>query len=297
MQNFNSKHFTLQEVTDGVFAAIAKDGGGAVGNAGFIDLGDKTIVFDTFNTPQAAEDLKNMAEQLTGRSVTWVVNSHWHGDHIRGNQVFENSMIVSSQTSFQFMKENHPARIQKQKDSISDLEAYIHSLETQDEKDEKTENQLSFLNEIKLSLPILKLKLPQYTFKNEFTIHGSRRTANILTLGGAHSPCDSILYIPDEEIIFMGDILFVNTHPTLLPESNPSGWLEILRNLKDMKIKHAVPGHGPVGNMEDIAKLEDYIQMLLDNNDDEIPIAYSYWASPEIFYENRKIIKEFCTKA
>lgn len=66
MSEYNSRHFTLEKVTEGIYAAIAKDGGGAVGNAGFIDLGDKTIVFDTFNTQQAAEDLRSMAEALTG---------------------------------------------------------------------------------------------------------------------------------------------------------------------------------------------------------------------------------------
>ncbi|WP_246199929.1 MBL fold metallo-hydrolase [Salirhabdus euzebyi] len=43
------------------------------------------MVFDTFNTQQASEDLKMIAEKATNNQVTWVVNSHWHGDHIRGN--------------------------------------------------------------------------------------------------------------------------------------------------------------------------------------------------------------------
>lgn len=60
---FYSKHFDLERVGDGVFAAIAKEGGGAVGNAGFVDLGEQTIVFDTFNSPQAAEDLKRAVER------------------------------------------------------------------------------------------------------------------------------------------------------------------------------------------------------------------------------------------
>jgi hypothetical protein len=58
IQVYDSNHFELIQIRDGIYAAIAKDGGGAVGNAGFVDLGDKVIVFDTFNTQQAALDLK-----------------------------------------------------------------------------------------------------------------------------------------------------------------------------------------------------------------------------------------------
>ncbi len=92
-----SKHFEFQELADGIFAAIAKDGGAAIGNAGAIDLGDRALVFDTFLTPQAATDLRVSIEQTIGRTPEIVINSHYHNDHIWGNQVFEeNSLILSS---------------------------------------------------------------------------------------------------------------------------------------------------------------------------------------------------------
>ena len=54
---FGSKHFQLQQVAEGVYAAIHIDGGAAIGNAGIVDLGDRTLIYDTFFTPQTAEDL------------------------------------------------------------------------------------------------------------------------------------------------------------------------------------------------------------------------------------------------
>lgn len=99
-----SRHFNLEKVSEGIYAAIAKDDGGAFGNAGFIDLGDKTIIFDTFNTQQAAEDLRNIAVNITNKPVSWVINSHFHSDHTRGNQVFKDCHIISSQTTQQQMK-------------------------------------------------------------------------------------------------------------------------------------------------------------------------------------------------
>jgi len=88
-----SSFFRLKPLAEGVYAAIVEDGTGALGNAGIVDLGDRTLVFDTFQTPEAAIDLKFAAESLTGKAVSIVINSHWHNDHVLGNQVFEQALI------------------------------------------------------------------------------------------------------------------------------------------------------------------------------------------------------------
>jgi glyoxylase-like metal-dependent hydrolase (beta-lactamase superfamily II) len=84
----DSKHFRLERAADGVYAAIHIDGGAAIGNAGIVDLGDRTPVYDTMFTPQAAEDLRAVAEALTGRAIDAIINSHYHNDHIWGNLLF-----------------------------------------------------------------------------------------------------------------------------------------------------------------------------------------------------------------
>jgi cyclase len=306
MTEFYSKHFNLEKVSDGIFAAIAKDGGGALGNAGFVDLGGKTLVFDTFNTQQAAEDLRNLAENITNQPVSWVINSHFHGDHIRGNQVFKDCTIVSSQTTLQQMKENHPERIAEQKADIDGLKMYIESLTEQIEGSSNIQkkHEIDFLKELEISLPHLELVLPQVTFTNEFSILGSKRTARVMTLGGGHSPCDSFLYIPEDEIIFMADLLFVGMHPSFFPYSNPTQWVEILDEIKDFPIQTAIPGHGPIGSKDDIITLINYINEMKElskesNNLEEvaIPDNYKEWKTihidaGELFSRNLKVLKE-----
>ena len=93
----SSVHFQLQIVANGVYATIAREGGAAIGNAGIVDLGDRTLVFDTFLTPQAAVDLHAAALEVTGRVPQLVINSHYHNDHIWGNQIFvPEAQILSS---------------------------------------------------------------------------------------------------------------------------------------------------------------------------------------------------------
>ena len=78
----DSKHFRLQQLAEGVYAVIHIDGGAAIGNAGIVDLGGRTLIYDALFTPQAAEDLRTAAEAVLRRPIDAVINSHWHNDHI-----------------------------------------------------------------------------------------------------------------------------------------------------------------------------------------------------------------------
>src|SRR5258707_3361334 len=79
--------FQLIRIADGVYAAIAKPGGLASGNAGFVIGDDGVLIFDTFYTPVAIEELIAEIQALTKLPVKFAVNSHYHLDHTGGNQV------------------------------------------------------------------------------------------------------------------------------------------------------------------------------------------------------------------
>ena len=73
-QTFNSEHFAIEKLSDGVYAVIHKTGGYAICNSGIVDLGDETLVFDCFISPKAAFDLKKAAEELTGNQVKYLIH-------------------------------------------------------------------------------------------------------------------------------------------------------------------------------------------------------------------------------
>src|SRR5260370_31311191 len=77
--------FQLVKVADGVYAAIAKSGGLASGNAGFVIGDDGVLIFDTFFTPAAIEELIAEIQTLTKLPIKYAVNSHYHLDHTGGN--------------------------------------------------------------------------------------------------------------------------------------------------------------------------------------------------------------------
>ena len=72
----------FEQLADGVFASIAEEGDVAVGNAGFVDLGGETLVFDTHVSLTAGRALREAAEEHAPART--VLLSHWHGDHVYG---------------------------------------------------------------------------------------------------------------------------------------------------------------------------------------------------------------------
>src|SRR5215813_298192 len=104
MSPFPSAHFRVHQLADGVFAAIHAEGGLAQSNAGIIDLGDRVLVFDTFISPQAATDLRSAVAALLSRPIGAVINSHYHNDHIWGNQAFPGDVpIVATRKTREFI--------------------------------------------------------------------------------------------------------------------------------------------------------------------------------------------------
>jgi glyoxylase-like metal-dependent hydrolase (beta-lactamase superfamily II) len=259
-----SKHFQIERLADGVYAAIASEQGYASCNAGIIDIGDRTILFDTFLTPEAARDLLNATEQLTSNKIKYIINSHEHNDHIRGNQVFGSDVdIISTVRTREAIARNEPESIKSEKETIP-KEIIDAQLKLDAEKDPKRRRELAFsireMQGASRSYSELKTRLPNITFEHKLTIHGTKRTVELLPFAG-HTASDVILYLPKEKIAFMSDLLFVNIHP-YLASGSPEQWKQSLAEVEVLGVKIAVPGHGRVGKSTDLSAMLQYVQSL-----------------------------------
>src|ERR1700710_1417790 len=117
------EHFRLEQVADDAWAAIALPGSGAVGNAGFIRVGESSIVFDTFASAAAAEELRSSAEVIA--PVAYAINSHWHADHVSGNTSFDDVAIVATERTRELMEERAPGK----PDAVFPTEVFEERLE------------------------------------------------------------------------------------------------------------------------------------------------------------------------
>jgi glyoxylase-like metal-dependent hydrolase (beta-lactamase superfamily II) len=250
-----SRHFGLQELEDGVYAAIASDEGWAVGNAGIVSLGDSTVIFDTFCSRAAAMDLKVDAEHATGRKVDFVVLSHGHRDHFMGNQVFGEASIVATRKTYESMLQRRERKWPIKSEIEEEFKEWKSNPLTNDVDRSLWE---SYRQAILEGIETYELKLPDVGFEASMKFYGSKRSAEAITYGGGHSASDALLFLPEERIVFLGDLLFVGYHPAFAL-GDADELLRILDKVEALDPKVLVPGHGPTGTTKDIQFTRDYV--------------------------------------
>jgi len=124
------------------------------------------------------------------------------------------------------------------------------------------EDSVRFVKSIIEIFPKIKLRLPDHTFTDRIEFKGSKRTVEFITYGGGHTDSDAFLHLPDEQIIFTGDLLVVKNHPDLT-SGHPREWLNILAKIKALNPAYLVPGHGELATVDDITAKERYINTLI----------------------------------
>ena len=260
-QGYSSVHFEYRQLADGVFAAIHKTGGYGICNAGIVNLGKETLVFDCCLSPEAVRDLKKAAEELTGNQVKYVVNSHYHNDHVRGNQVFTGARIIATTRTRALMEQLSAAEVEDEKLSVDErLADAAFKIANEEDTTRMNEHQLwlGYYQSMKSSHAEYKLTLPDYLVDDSLSLKGKKRSVQLISKGGGHSESDMIMWLPAEKILFAGDLVFIGFHPWF-GEADIPGWLSYLQYMKRLGPAVVVPGHGEVGKSADIDEMSGYL--------------------------------------
>src|SRR5208282_3437521 len=256
----SSPHFALKRVSAGVHAAIAEPAGSGLCNSTIVDLGGQTLVFDSMLTPMAGRALARAAERITGRRPAWVVNSHWHGDHIWGNASFPEAHVVSTRK----VREVILRRSRKQfEDNRRQFPAELLAIGAPDSpiaQVDRPDLRAWFRGVLRIPLPF-RIVPPEVTFRDELVLEGSRRSVHLLSFGGGHSPSDVIGWLPEERILLAGDLLMVGLHPSI-GNGWPDRWVRILRQIERLHPEQIVPGHGALGTFPTVRKNREYLEDL-----------------------------------
>ena len=255
-----SRHFQVEKLASGVYAAVATAGGFALCNAGIVDLGGETVVFDTMLTPMAGADLVRASERATGRRPAWVINSHWHGDHIWGNSAFAGSHVVSSRkvrsTVLELSRAQFESDRKQMRHELPLLEGPHSPYPVADR-----EVVLGWFQGVLATPRAHRIVPPGVTFEDELILEGSRRSLRVVTYGGGHSPSDVFAYLPEEKVLFAGDLALNGLHPSV-SNGRPSEWISILRRMEKLRATAVVPGHGATTGGQVLPRNRTYLQHL-----------------------------------
>ena len=313
---YNSKNFKLVELADGVYACIHKFGGKAICNVGIIDNGDETIIFDTFITPSVANELFDVVEGLGLSPIKYVINSHSHNDHIRGNQVFaEDVKIISTRINADLIEENEPLDIEYEREQAPSRFQHYDTLYNNFNSDTNSREFKQLLmwrpyyEVLVSSHKEIQTRLPDTFFENEMSLDGPDRSVKLITKGKGHTESDIILYLQDNKIVFAGDLVFNDCHP-YIPHGDPDAWKDWLTFIQTLDVSTVVPGHGETGPASELEEMKQYIvdvekeatKMFASNKTTEqvsempIPDQYKDWWFDRFYYYNLNFMYEKMNK-
>lgn len=275
---FAQKNDPIFKLTDSVYARIVSPNGNAVGNSGFIVIRNSVIVFDTHFTPEAGRQLLYEIRSVTNNPVRYVVNSHFHPDHTHGNQVFVDAHIIGNQETRHGILQKDQQSLNRSIGITSDQlekmqneakkEANPARLDSMQQKIASQKEYLETLLDLNISAPLVVMD--EYLGIQE---EGSSEI-QIQFLGPGHTDSDTILFLPSEKVVFCGD-LFFNTAIPNVQDATILKWMETLQRLLELDADVFIPGHGPVGDRQDVLKFLEYFEDLRALVDPFVVSGYS----------------------
>jgi glyoxylase-like metal-dependent hydrolase (beta-lactamase superfamily II) len=272
--DFKSHYFDIYELNKGIYATIFKHAFGGHSNAGFFDLGNRTIVFDTLMDPFATRDLINASKSITKKEPFLLINSHFHMDHVFGNRLFHDSTPILSSlgTLNQFDKGLLEQFMRFKEIAPAELEKTKELLKKEKDPDKKIELNNDLITYKEVLEPNFQFRPPDLLLHNKMVINGTEGSVEIINVGNAHSYDDLIAYFPKEKICFMGDLLFDKLDPEWASDSSGMSFAVDVINFKRIMesylkkdIETYIPGHGVLCSKKEVKVTIEYLDKYFIN--------------------------------
>jgi glyoxylase-like metal-dependent hydrolase (beta-lactamase superfamily II) len=222
--------FDLKPIGPGVYAAIGGPKAGS--NAGFVIGDNGVLVVDAFFNPDAAKALLIEIHKLTDKPILYLVNTHFHIDHVRGDAVFKaaGATIIAHRNVPGWV---HPENIHLlggdkiQPQARADVDALIG---------------------------------PDQTVDKTTVLTLGRRKIELRPMTG-HTGGDLVVGVPDAHVLFAGDLLWNHTGPTTI-DGKVVPWTAELAQLETLSNTTFVPGHGQVATAKEVDDLKVFFEDL-----------------------------------
>ena len=245
----------LYRLTDRAYAWMVPNGSWGEANSGLIDCDGKSVVIDTGWDLACARELLDGAAEVVKRSpVASVINTHADGDHCWGNQLFEGVPIIASHACIGHMHHIEPqsmrllakaARVMKWL-PVAGIDVLGHYSSAMVEP---------------YDFSGIRIVPPNRGFSGEMAITVNSLDIVLMEVGPAHTPGDTMVFVPSEKVLYAGDIVFTGSTPVLWagPVAN---FIAALRKVLSLDALFIVSGHGPIATRHDVELQIAYWEML-----------------------------------
>jgi cyclase len=222
----------LVEVGDGVFAYLQPDGSWYINNTGFVVGRSGVISVDACSTERRTRAYLDRIASVSPAPVTMLVNTHHHGDHTYGNSLFGGAVIIGHEN----------CRIEMIATGLLGNTGIWDPVDWGD----------------------LTLAPPVLTFTDRIRLWSDDHPLDVSFVGqAAHTTNDALVWLPEQEVLFCGDLLFNGGTPFLLMGS-VRGAIDVLTNVvAPIPAATIVPGHGPPCDHALIGTMVGYLEFVL----------------------------------
>ncbi|NIP58914.1 MAG: MBL fold metallo-hydrolase [Gemmatimonadetes bacterium] len=264
-ETWETDAFTFHRISDDVWHAVGT-GSMAVGANAAVLINERDVLLvDSHVSPAAARTLLDQLGTITGKPVRYVVNTHFHFDHLHGNQVyppevevigheFTRERVVEggsvSGRAYELFVEGLPERIRA-------VEAALDTAGT-DEARRELEERVAYLRGFREQTDEVVPTPPTATLARRLTLFRGGREIRIIHPGRGHTGGDVVVHLPGEGILITGDLLTPGL--PYMGDGFPLEWARSLESLRDLEYDVVLSGHGPA--FRDRARI-DHLQAYL----------------------------------
>jgi len=250
--------FDIEKVAEDVYAALARPAAMINSNAAIFVNANDVVVMDTHSKPSAAAALiAQIRKDITSKPVRYVVNSHFHWDHMQGNSAYREAFpkveFLATEATRRLMAQESGSRL---KASLRDLPAAIEqtrkNIETAKKPEEKAFHQ--------------KLLAEQEAYAREMAgqtlvLHDKTHTLHFAFCGRAHTEGDIVIFCPEKKVVATGDM--VHGFLPYAGDGYPREWPKTIDVVGKFAFQHVIGGHGPVHHDRiRFQHMRDYIEDL-----------------------------------
>ncbi len=210
----------VEQITEDLYVLY-----GLGGNVAVLDTDEGTVIVDSMTTHLQGERIREEAAALTGKSVSLVINTHYHLDHTHGNPAFEPGTRVVSTEKTRYLLEQTDA------DYFSGDAAAL---------------------------------MPNETFTGSKEISMGNKTLRLVNPGPGHTGGDLVVLFIEDKTVHTGDLFFNRHYPNIDLEAGGSveKWGGTLDNVLALPFNTVIPGHGKVTDRPKLRQFQRFMRQL-----------------------------------
>jgi len=225
------------ELAPGVFAYVQATGGLCIANAGIIRERNGATVIDALFTPSMTRALLDETYRVAPGAVGRLISTHHHVDHTLGNALFPASTRTLAHAR---------AKEEMQRSGLSALPLIAR-----------------LAPHFGPAIEDARERLPDQTFDaGALDLDVDGRLVRLLHFGTGHTRGDVLVHLPEERLLFAGDVAFFYVTP-LAHEGHIGNWIRVVERILELDgVDVIVPGHGPTGTKDELRDFAGYLRLI-----------------------------------